>query len=414
MMEANSRSARDVRLDLGSKLVIVLGGVLAALALTAINSVLPQIDDALAHSARDSMLVKQLIGGVGLAMVFGAVLSGFLVDRFGLRPVMLVASVVYVVAGTAGLYLGTLNLLLGSRLVLGLTAACIQVSSLALINRRLEGAQRAKWMGIHISVAMFGTIFVHPLAGHLGELNWRYPFALYGLGAVLVLGMVFSRPEPEERKPAVSAPVAISHVTLRDRLRALSWFPFHYIPFAFLVGSIVFLPNIYLPFILRQYGATPSHIAYVLTAESITGSIVAMCYGPVRRVLSYHATFMVSFACAAVGTLLAAAATSLMGVVGGMLVFGLGTGWLMANIMTALGGKVSTERQGRAAGFVKAAHFMSGPLAIVLIEPLARSGGPISALLVVACVAGLLFVLIGLRLWVVRPSERPVGASFPD
>lgn len=409
-MEASTGTARAVRLDLGSKLVIIMGGVLAALALTAINSVLPQIDDALAHSARDSMLVKQLIGGVGLAMVFGSVLSGFLVDRFGLRPVILVAAVVYVIAGTAGLYLGTLNLLLGSRLVLGLTAACIQVSSLALINRRLAGAQRAKWMGIHISVAMFGTIFVHPLAGHLGELNWRFPFALYGLGAVLVLGMVLSHPEPEERKPVVVALAAGPRLTFRERLQAVRWFPFHYIPFAFLVGSIVFLPNIYLPFILRQYGATPSLIAYVLTAESITGSIVAICYGPARRVLSYHATFMVSFAFAATGTLLAAAATSLVGVVGGMLVFGLGTGWLMANIMTALGGKVSTERQGRAAGFVKAAHFLSGPLAILLIEPIARKGGPISALLVVACVAGLLFMLIGLRLWSGRSSERPVRA----
>lgn len=409
-MEANSSAAGAVRLDLGSKLVIVLGGMLAALALTAINSVLPQIDEALAHSARGSMLVKQLIGGVGLAMVLGSALSGFLVDRFGLRAVMIVASLVYVIAGTAGLYLDTLNLLLGSRLVLGLAAACIQVSSMALINRRLDGPQRAKWMGIHISVAMFGTIFVHPIAGHLGELNWRYPFALYALGAVLVLGMAFSRPDPEGSKPAVSASVARPHLSLRERLRALSWFPFHYIPFAFLIGSIVFLPNIYLPFIMRDYGATPSLISYVLTAESITGSIVALLYGPVRRVLSYHTTFMVSFAFAAVGTLLAVTATSLMGVVGGMLVFGVGIGWLMANLMTALGGKVTTDRQGRAAGFVKAAHFLSGPLAIVLIEPLARSGGPISALLVVACIAALLLALIGLRLWSGRRPERLAGA----
>ena len=411
-MEANVGPARAVRLDLGTKLVIVLGGVLAALALTAINSVLPQIQDALARSPGDSMLVKQLIGGVTLAMVFGAALSGFLVDRFGLRAVIIVSSLVYALAGTAGLYLGTLNLLLASRLVVGLTAACIQVSSLALINRRLEGAQRAKWMGIHISAAMFSTLIVLPIAGQLGEIGWRYPFALYGLGAVLALGMAFGRPEPEvrvAREPATPAAATAPRVSLGERLRALSWFPFHYIPFAFLIGSIVFLPNIYLPFILREYGATPSLISYVLTAESITGSIIALCYGPVRRVLSYHATFMVSFACAATGTVLAVAATSLAGVVAGMLVFGLGTGWLMANMMTALGGKVSTERQGRAAGFVKAAHFLSGPLAIVLIEPLARTGGPIRALLVVACIASLLFTLIGLRRWS-GYRERPINA----
>ena len=94
----------------------------------------------------------------------------------------------------------------------------------------------------------------------IGEHGWRYPFALYGLGAVLALGMAFSRPEPEVRAIRVSAEPAAAtapRVSLGERLRALSWFPFHYTPFAFLICSIVFLPNIYLPFRLRDYGATP-------------------------------------------------------------------------------------------------------------------------------------------------------------
>lgn len=398
-MNETSRQVAPVRLDLGTRLVIVLGGLMAALALTAINSVLPQIDDVLAHSDRDSMLVKQLIGGVGLAMVLGAALSGFLVDRFGLRRVMIIASIIYVIAGTAGLYLDSLQLLLASRLLMGVAAACIQVSSLALINRRLEGQQRARWMGIHVSGAMIGTILIHPVAGNLGELSWRYPFALYALGLVLVFAMVFSRVDEHDVRTAAPARVTSAvNLSLGGWLRGLRWFPFHYLPFAFLVGSLMFLPNVYLPFILREFGATPSLVAYVLTAESVTGSIVAMLYGPARRILSHHAAFLVSFACAAAGTLMALAADSLTGVIVGMLVFGLGGGWLVPNLMTALGGKVSHDRQGRAAGWVKSAHFLSAPLAIVLIEPFARYYGQQSSLLVVACTAMVLLVLISLRM----------------
>ena len=64
---------------------------------------MPAIDTALAHSPHDSLLVKQLLGAVGLAMVAGAPLGGYLVDRLGLRTLLVGGSLLYT-AATAGLY----------------------------------------------------------------------------------------------------------------------------------------------------------------------------------------------------------------------------------------------------------------------------------------------------------------------
>src|SRR5580692_4223811 len=169
-------------LDVTGKLVVLLSGMLSALCLTAINSVLPSIARDLAHGPNDAMLVKQLIGAVALAMAAGAPLGGYLADKIGLRPTLFGASVLYTVAGTAGLYLNSLPLLLVSRLLLGLAAASIQVLGLTMINTTLKGNARAKWMGLHISVAIFSTLFFQPLAGLLGEISWRLPFALYAGG----------------------------------------------------------------------------------------------------------------------------------------------------------------------------------------------------------------------------------------
>src|SRR3546814_10520922 len=81
----------------------------------------------------------------------------------------------YILSGTAGLYVSDLPYLLASRVVLGLSAAMIQITAFTLINTRLAPAARAQWMGMHISAAMIGTILVQPVAGFIGDYSWRWP-----------------------------------------------------------------------------------------------------------------------------------------------------------------------------------------------------------------------------------------------
>lgn len=115
------------------------GGLMTSLALGAIASVLPQIEAALAHGPADSLLIKQLLGVVGLSMVIGAPLAGFLADRVSLRHIVVPACLLYSAAGTAGLYLSNLPALIASRLLLGICAAAIATTSMVLINTRLAG-----------------------------------------------------------------------------------------------------------------------------------------------------------------------------------------------------------------------------------------------------------------------------------
>jgi MFS family permease len=381
-------AASTASLSFGDKVVIVLSGVLAALALTALNSVLPLIEASLARTPFDSMLVKQLIGGVALAMVVGAAVGGLVADWLGLRRMLTIATLTYVIAGTAGLYLESLRALLVSRLFLGLAAASIQIASLTLINTRLHGNERSKWMGIHFSTAMIGTILLNPVAGALGSLGWRWPCALYALGLAFIPAIMLKRATPQPTAPQAAARAGANSDAMRH------WFPFHYLLLALLVGALVFLPSVYLPFLLRQAkGATPFTISLVITADSIVGAVMAMTYGRARRSLTSNAAFVFCFGCIALGALIASRASSLAGIVFGMCVHGLGVGWVLANLITSLATKVSAERQGRAVGVVKAAHFASAPLSIVLIEPFARRYGPADAMVAVAVIAFGLFAL---------------------
>jgi MFS family permease len=396
MASERAEAASSSSLNLGEQVVIVLSGVLAALALTALTSVLPSIEANLAHTPLDSMLVKQLIGGVALAMVVGAAVGGLISDWLGLRRMLIITSLTYVVAGTAGLYLQSLRALLISRLFLGLAAASMQIASLTLINTRLQGNERARWMGIHFSTAMFGTIVLSPIAGALGSLGWRWPCVLYALGLTFLPAMLL-KPHPPRTPPVAAAANVKFQLSPPDGAESgivRRPFPFHYVLLALSIGALVFLPTVYLPFLLRQVqGSTPFIISLVITADSIVGALMAMIYGRARRSLTSTAAFVFCFGCIAIGSFIASRSASLTGIVVGMCIHGLGVGWLVANLITSLATKVSPERQGRAVGIVKAAHFASAPLSIALIEPFTRRLGPANALVVVSVVAFGLFAL---------------------
>lgn len=391
-------------LDFTQKLVILLSGLLSALCLTAINSVLPSIARSLAHGPNDAMLVKQLIGAVALAMAAGAPVGGYFADKIGLRPTLFAASALYSVAGTAGLYLNSLPLLLVSRLLLGLAAASIQVLGLTMINTTLTGNARARWMGLHISVAIFGTLFFQPVAGQLGEISWRLPFAVYAGGLILVLGLLFSRGNRE----AAAAPTLETTVP-KAGPGIISWFPWHYLPLGFLTGAVTYLPTISIPFQLKeQAGASPSVIAYVLTGSSALGAIMAFLYGPGRRRLSAHAAYLISFGLAGAGALIAAHASSFAGVICGLFVLSMGAAWFSPNIMTALGSKVTKQRQGTAAGMVKAAQFLAAPIAIALVQPFVKRYGEVIAMQAVAVIGLGMFLVIALRMAIAsNPAPLP-------
>ncbi len=378
-------------LDFATKAVILLGGIIAALALTAISSVLPKIESALAHGATDKMLVKQLIGGVGLAMVAGAAVAGLAVSRLGLGRMLMVASGVYVIAGTAGLYLSDLRLLVASRLILGLAAAAIQITSLTLINTRLQGRARAQWLGINISVASISTIIVHPIAGALGEWSWRLPFVLYLAGLVLVPAALCIKDPVAQREAGGTQSAAPGG-------GILSWFPLHYLLLAFCIGTLSFLPTIYTPFLLRQAGViSPLLIGTILTADAIASASTALLYGQFRKRGTAQAAYAFSFAMATAGALVIILTGNFTGIFAGLLVYGLGVGWLVPNMLNSLAERLRPEQQGRAVGLVKAAHFSAAPLSVLFVAPIDKTYGPIGAMAAVAAMAAILFAAVAIR-----------------
>jgi MFS family permease len=390
-------TATTETVDWRTQSIILSGGALVTLALTGVAIVLPQIEAELAHGPSDRLLTKLLATIGGLTMVVGAPLGGFLVDRVGLRPVLITSCVLYAAAGTGGLYLNSLSALLVSRLVLGLSAAAMATMSMILINTRLRPDGRAKWMGRHIAAAMISGIVLTPIIGMLAEHGWRRPFALYAL--TLPLAWIAARiPEGRPIGTQVSAQkIAAPGSPKPDSLKG--WFPLRYAVLAIIIGTVTFLPTVYIPFVIRGTGITsPTVISLVMLADSVIGAIMALLFARARRSLSHRAAFRISFSCASAGMLVVALSHRFAGVAVGMAIFGLALGWFIPNLMTAAARFVPLHFQGRATGLIKASFYLAAPVAVVAVEPITRRLGPQGAIWTVfAFAASTLAVLLATR-----------------
>lgn len=396
-------NAKDVDPPVGGglKTIVLAGGPAISLATSLVQPVLPSIEADLARGPDDAFLVKMLVGVMGIAMVIGASLTGFLVDRFGLKRILAGNYALYAVAGTAGVYLTDLHLLIASRFLLGIAASGAVTGSIIIINARMSLVQRATWLGYYNGVAQISSVVLNPVSGLLGELNWHWSFAIYGIAAPFAFLAAVSLPG---RQPVTRDVVATPSPSF------VRWFPFRFALLGLVLGTIIYIPAVHLPFLLNSLGMkNPSLISLVLTGDIIAGSIAALLYGRARRVLSEHGAFTVSVTLTGAGLLIAALAPNVTTVVIGSIFFGLGVAWFLPTLMIVVANRVATEHQGQAAGLVKGANYLGAPVAVSLTEPVTRAHGPGGAILVASILSLALSVVAVGKLLRVRGKRPDLG-----
>ena len=372
------------------KAIMLATGPLFLLAFSAVIPALPRIEAALAHTPGDRILIKQLVGIVGLAIAVGAPLAGFLIDRIGPRVILVTASAIYCLAGMAGLLIHGLPLLIASRALVGAAAGAIDTTALVLINTRLSGNEQAKWMGLHMSALMIFSIVSQPVIGDLAAIGWRWPFALYALclpvGIIGAWGLRAGRPVRHER--------SAGNVAGGERITGS--FPLRLVLLALALGTISYSIAIYTPYLLSARGVgDPRIIALVIMGQSAISAAFSMGYGRCRRRLSIGGVFGISLATAAFGCLLSALTSDFWGAVWGLLLVAVGLAWFFPNLATAVGESLAGAQQGRALGFVRTAFELSATLCVILLEPVTRQYGPAGAFVAISLIAWALLIAFG-------------------
>ena len=344
---------------------LLLASVLPGLAVIVLMPVLPAIEAHFGGTPRAATLVRAFISSISVAMVVGPVAASALADRFGIRPILLLALAVYGLAGAAGFLLDDLVAILATRFAVGLASAATLTLSVAFLATRVEAAEREKWMGWIAAAGIAGSVLVAPLAGAIGNIGWRYAFLPHlvalPLAVLAAIGIPPGRAAPgEAAQPKTAA---------GPRLPASVW--------ALMIlasggGAVMNAIPLFLPFHLNEIGAgRPSHIAVAMMTSTVAGTI-SVAYGPLRRWLSMRLIFAAGLATSGVGLMSLGAVNEFPLVLAGVLATGMGLGIIVPNI-NALAAAISPPGQSsRVIGLVIGSFSLGGPLAQVAMELIAK------------------------------------------
>jgi len=129
--------------------------------------------------------------GIVLIPVFG-----YLSDRYGRKPMLVLGLVTFGSAGVAMAFTSDFTHALALRFVQGVGFSSIVPVAVTSVGDLYEGSRLTAGQGILASSIAVTQTILPIAAGYLVELNWRYPMALFLLSFPVALGVLLALDEP--------------------------------------------------------------------------------------------------------------------------------------------------------------------------------------------------------------------------
>ena len=351
-------------------LTLLFASSLTVMAGAAVAPALPALLDHFHDVPNAAWLVKLVLSMPALFIALAAPFAGYIVDRWGRKRILIVATGLYVVAGSAGFVLDSLAAILVSRALLGIGVAGIMTSTTTLIADYFTGDRRNLLMGLQGTwMALGGTLYLSA-GGLLGDVSWRAPFLIYATAILLIPLMMYALHEPSATKQeqANSATEPVGNL------------PIPIIAAAYFLGfsgmmMFYFLP-VQLPFYLRELlGASATLAGFALAFLNLTNGVVSAFYRQVKMRLSHEAIFVVGLLVMGVGLGAVFFANSYPAILLAMAVFGAGFGLYFPNVTVWLVTNTPQPLRGRAVGGLTTSIFFGLFLSPLVSEFLGQQVG---------------------------------------
>ncbi|MBS3652440.1 MFS transporter [Pseudaminobacter sp. 19-2017] len=280
---------------------LLMAATLTVMANATISPALPGLQRLFADDPHAAMLTRLLVPAPSLSIALLAPLAGLAVDRLGRRFLLLAGILLFVVSGSAGLYLPDLPTIFLSRIVLGVAVALIMTAQTALIGDYFSGETRTALTGLQISARNFGGLLFILLAGSVAAISPRLAFGVYGL-AVLVLPLTWMTIV----EPRRTSPKQQSGQETRTGDGAHWRLPFlGLVALQSMTNMFFFIMPTQLPFFLDAQGFHSATLTgMTLGVLMLTGGCLALLYTRIQCAINYAGVFALGYAAMAAGFLL--------------------------------------------------------------------------------------------------------------
>ncbi len=386
-------------IPLGARLVLLLGANLSITAGSSLSPVIPNMTAYFAGAPGAAFWVPLVFTLPALFVILGGPLAGYLADKLGRKPVLVLSILIGGLGGSLGAVFGSLGGILFTRALVGLSIAGAMTATNSLIADYFDGAERTKFMGRQAAIGGLTSIVFLPLGGLISEINWRLAFLSY-LPLLFLLPLAFLA----IREPAILSEK--TDLTQKFKLKLDSEKVYIFSASFFSQFSFVTVPVYIAYFLAAVLGAGGQAVGWLGAASSLFSFIAGIVYGSLSRRNQFRGIAIGNYFLFFSGFLILGLARSWTPVIIGELILGFCMGLNNANLANWLSHVVDIRVRGRANG-VYATLMSLGPFtAPFLFAPIILKWDYFSTFIVSAVIFGLL----GLSGFLIRP-RRLSGSS---
>jgi MFS family permease len=371
-MVLNSLSTEKVN-TFPVKATLLLVSTLTVMAGATIAPSLPAMREHFATVANADYWVRLVLTIPALFIALGAPLAGTIIDRFGRKPLLSLAVLLYGLAGASGFLLDSIGTILIGRVLLGLSVAGIMTTATTLIADYYVGAARAQFLGFQAAFMGLGGVMFLLLGGFLADVNWRFPFLIYLFALLIFPFILLVLPEPNRAKSATSPQTDQASATPLP-------FPWDLLILTYgvaLIAQIVFyLIPTQLPFYLKQLvNASASQSGMAIALATLFSSVSAINYQRIKARLNFVNIYLLSFLFMGIGYVIISIAPNYGIVLIGLAIAGLGLGMLTPNMNVCLTSAMPPTTRGKVLGGLTTAFFLGQFISPIVSQPLSKNIG---------------------------------------
>ncbi|MFF7640861.1 MFS transporter [Streptomyces canus] len=367
--------------------LLMAGACLPILGAVLIAPVLPQMQDHFADVPGVDALVPMTLTIPALSLALLAPFAGVLVDRLGRKRLLVVATVVYAILGTAPLWLDSLVAIVAARALVGVTEAAIMTCCTTLLGDYYSGRQRDRYLAMQTMCAAISATAFFVLGGAAGSAGWRMPFWAYAVSLLLAPAMAAFLPQPRPRpqgladgpSPTTPEPVAA---------RPFPWRPLAGTCALTVFGAVLFYTvQVEMAFLLDDMGVSNTAVIGLASA----GSSAAIVIGAIiftRSGRSPRDWLPTAFALCTLGFAVIWLAPDPVVLTLGAVINCLGGGIMLPSLLTLAMSLLDFEDRGRGTGLWTGSFFLGQFICPLVVLALASAVGTRANALGVLALAG--------------------------
>ena len=390
--------------DLLRKTTLLLASSFTLFSLAVIAPSLPQIEYTFSSTPNVSMLTRLLLTIPALAIAFASPFMGVLIDKYKRKTLLQLVVIVYVVSGTAAIWLDNLVLLLFSRFILGIAVGGLLTIVTTLIADYYSGPTRTRMAAAQFSVMVFAVAAGTALSGILADINWQLPFYMY-FTALVLLPLIYI---------SITEPSSINNKNEDNFRLTTDAFPFLKAALIYSVAVITLLTTFMvpsqLPFLIYENEIGGAREAgFGIALFNLMAALIVLAFRRIWERYSHITVLICGYTLLATGYYFTATAGSISQVFLGMAISGSGFAVVIPTFTVWIFDIAPKKYRGRAVGGVTMSVFLGTGLSPIYSQPIADWIGLSGAFYVSGIIQAsfiLCFALIGLKNFFIYEGYR--------